>query len=187
MGVKARVKITCIAEFQQVHNRNDCPWSPVTCSKCKDGVPRCKVCTPSISPQPFVQIHIVRSMRLHEAWRFWSAINVRLDEGTQPERAESKFTLGHSKETNLEVRVYSLSAARRSTRCCDTTNQTAVKRRHVQSMCNPISYPDPWMSYAHARRNQSWVNALRRVRCRVWPDAKAGAWRRIGPECLDGC
>ena len=31
------------------------------------------------------------------------------------------------------------------------------------------------------------INALRRVRCRVWPDAKAGAWRRIGPECLDGC
>ena len=31
------------------------------------------------------------------------------------------------------------------------------------------------------------LNALRRVRCRVWPDAKAGAWRQIGPECLDGC
>ena len=30
-------------------------------------------------------------------------------------------------------------------------------------------------------------NALRRFWCRVWPDAKAGAWRRIGPECLDGC
>ena len=58
---------------------------------------------------------------------------------------------------------------------------------HSSPCVSPNARNALWVMTEITPDHYTVINALRRIRCRVWPDAKAGAWRRVGPECLDGC